>query len=271
MSDDSPGGRSLAYARAAMGVLGLVLAVSAGATLAGIGLVALLARRGDDVTWSRWSNVGESFGVVNSLISVLAVAAVVVTWSSQDRLLREQRTDLAEQRQVEERRADLELRKMHVDLIRMALEKRHLAEVWPRIAGADPIVEAQHMYANLVLQHLWLEHSLGKASRDQMINNVQYVMASPAMRAFWRDTEDSRRSVYAEKTEQAGFIAEVDEIWRQYEAVVACSADRPESATVNRRWADDDLNGTGWSTGPARRASGEAPPESTTESSSPPA
>ncbi|WP_250038009.1 DUF6082 family protein [Paractinoplanes maris] len=281
MSDDSPGGRSLAYTKATLWIVGLVLLVSAGAVLAGIGLVAVLARNGDDVTWSRWSSVGEAFGAVNSLISVLAVAAVVVTWTSQYRLLREQRAEVAEQRLMEERRADLELRKMHVDLMRMALERPHLAEVWPRIAGADALVESQHMYANLILQHVWLEYSSGQSSHDQMVNNVRYLMASPAMRAFWRDTENNRRSIYAENTEQSELIAVTHEIWRQCEAVLACST-VPESTRSKRGRTVEDLNGSNWRAMPGSHASEPSatpsrpippafPPEPAAEPSSPPA
>lgn len=282
MSDDSLSGRSLAYTKITLWILGLVLLVSAGAVFAGIGLVAVLARRGDDVTWSRWSSVGESFGVVNSLISVLAVAAVVVTWTSQYKLLREQRAEGAEQRVMEERRADLELRKMHVDLMRLALERPHLAEVWPRIAGVDALVESQHMYANLILQHVWLEYSSGKTTRNQMVNNVRYLMASPAVRAFWSDTENSRRSIYAENTEQSELIAVADEIWRQCEAVLACSAEPPKDAGARRGSSREDPNGSSWTARPGRRGSGPAatpprrtppasPPEPAPEPSSPPA
>lgn len=98
---------------------------------------------------------------------MFAVAVVLVTWSTQYRILRDQDAELVQQRKIQEDRADLELRKMHVDLIRMALNDNRLAEVWPRIAGVDPVTESQHMYANLLLQHIWLEYSAGRSSRDQ--------------------------------------------------------------------------------------------------------
>ncbi|XVU22414.1 DUF6082 family protein [Actinoplanes sp. CA-054009] len=68
----------------------------------GIGLVALVGQRGDDTTRTRWSSVGEAFGVVNSIVSAIAVAAVVITWSLQRRDLLSQQAELAVQRRVPE-------------------------------------------------------------------------------------------------------------------------------------------------------------------------
>jgi hypothetical protein len=237
--DNSPSGGSSASLRSTLRISALVVTLSLIAVIAGIGLVALLGGRGDDVTWERWSSVGEAFGVVNSLVSVFAVAVVLVTWSTQYRFLRDQKAEFAQQRKIQEDRADLELRKMHVDLIRMALADNSLAAVWPRIAGVDPVTESQHMYANLLLQHIWLEHSAGRSSRDQMLSNVRYLFASPAVRAFWRSTENSRHSIYSDHSEQAEFVAVMDEVWRQCEAVLACSDRQPEREDPTGLWFDE--------------------------------
>ncbi|GID29579.1 DUF6082 family protein [Paractinoplanes brasiliensis] len=246
MLDTAPTASQQVRPLMAAAVLGLVLVLASVVVVGGFALVVVLGRRGDDLTWSRWSSAGEAFGVVNSLISVLAVVAVLVTWSTQYRLLREQRAELAQQREIQEDRADLDLRKMHVDLIRLALENPHLAAVWPRIAGADPVIESQHMYANLILQHIWTDYSAGRSSREQMINTLRYLFASPAVRDFWRATESSRRSIYVDQSEQLNFVSVVDEIWQQCETILACSNEPVEKAGgVNRRWAGGDLDGTG--------------------------
>lgn len=43
------------------------------------------------------------------------------------------------------------------------------------------------------------------------------------VRAFWRDTADSRHHIYVDGTAEQGFNAVATEIWREYEAVLACS------------------------------------------------
>ncbi|GAA0487562.1 hypothetical protein Ade02nite_11690 [Paractinoplanes deccanensis] len=141
MRSDEPVGSRSAGARKTP-VLWIVFAVPmlTGVVLfTGIGMVWLLGRRGDDTTWDRWSDVGEAFGVMNSVVSAIAVATVVITWSLQRREFREQYEELAVQRRILEgtesalrRSAEVGIRGLHVGLIGMALDNEHLADVWPR-------------------------------------------------------------------------------------------------------------------------------------------
>jgi hypothetical protein len=105
----------------------------------------------------------------------------------------------------------------------MAIDNPHLAEVWPRTTMEDPMIQSQYMYANLLLQHAWLQYTTGIATREEMISNLRYLFASPKVRAFWAKTINSRQSVYVEGTSEAGLAAVADEIWREYQAVLACS------------------------------------------------
>ncbi|MEV4347595.1 DUF6082 family protein [Actinoplanes sp. NPDC049596] len=210
--------------------------------MTGIGMVALIGRRGDDTTWSRWSSVGEAFGVVNSVVSAIAVAAVVITWSLQRRDLRDQRVELAMQRQVLEgteaalrRSADVDVRRLHVTLIGMALDNRDLADVWPSDPGTDAVTRSQHLYSNLLLQHVWVQYTAGVATREEMVSNLRYLFASPKVRAFWRDTANNRQNIYVESSAELSLAVVADTIWREYEAVLSCSderADRERGATA---------------------------------------
>src|SRR5882724_1137422 len=133
--DESSVGRSPARGRAMLWTLIATPLVAAVVIASGVGLVAILGRRGDDSTWTRWSSVGQAFGVVNSVVSALAVAALVITWALQSRDLRDQRAELTVQRRILERAeaalcrsADVDVRKLHVTLIGMAVDNPHLAE-----------------------------------------------------------------------------------------------------------------------------------------------
>jgi len=223
------------YLRSLFWILGLVLLLIAVAVIAGIGLAAV---------------AGKTFGVVNFLISVLAAAAVLV-WSTQRGILPDRETDPARQRETrqretQQRQADLAVRKMHAELIRMALANRHLAAVRPRIARPDPVTESQHMYASLLLQHVWAEYSAERSTREQMVNNVRYLFASSVIRDFWRATVNGRYRICIENSEQVEFVAVVDEVWRRCEAVPAFSAEPPARATPDRDWAADDLQDPRW-------------------------
>ena len=106
---ESPGGRSRTVARVVLRTTGAILLLTAVVTTTGVALAAVLGRRGSDQIWSRLSDVGQAFGVVNSVVSALAVAALMVTWMLQSR-------DLAEQRRIlEDTRAALR-RTVEVDL-----------------------------------------------------------------------------------------------------------------------------------------------------------
>jgi hypothetical protein len=204
--------------------------------ISGVGLVAFVGQRGDDRTWSRWSSVGEAFGAMNSVISALALATLVITWSLQSRDMRGQRSELADQRRTLEgleaaqrRSADVDVRGLHVALIRIALEQKHLAEVWPSGGLADSVTRSQHMYANLLIQHMWLQYTIGIASREEMISSLRYLFASPKVRAFWSDTANSRHNIYVEGSQESDLAKATDT--REYEAVLACTE---EEATPPR-------------------------------------
>jgi hypothetical protein len=122
-----------------------------------------------------------------------------------------------------QRSVDTEVRNQHVELIQMAINDADLAAVWPNDGGNEPATQRQYFYANLLVQHVWLQHTTGIATHDEMVNNLKYLFASPMVRAFWRDTANSRHNIYVEGTAEQGLDAVATEIWNEYEAVLACS------------------------------------------------
>lgn len=241
-SDDDRGRQRVTPAKPMLLLLSVTLILTAAVVIGGVALVAFLGDHGDDASWSRWSDVGQAFGVVNSVVSAFAVAALVITWTLQMRDRRDQQAELVLQRRIVEgaetalrRSADVDFRRLHVTMTRMAVDHPHLAEVWPSHSGVDPVEQSQHMYANLLIQHVWLGFTAGIVSREEMIANLRFLFASPKIRAFWRDTADSRHSVYVENTGETTLAAIADEIWREYEELLACSKEpgkRPAAGTL---------------------------------------
>lgn len=219
--DEYAAGRPLMPRTALFKVVGATLLLTGAVVAAGVGIVALVGRGGDDNSWRRWSDVGQAFGVVNSVVAALAVAALIITSTAQSRSQRDQQTEVS-------------VRQLHVTLTRMAIDNPHLAEVWPRTTMEDPVAQSQYMYANLLLQHAWLQYTTGLATREEMISNFRFLFASPKVRAFWGKTASSRRSIYVEDTIEASMAAIADEIWREYEAVLACACESEPMSPPSR-------------------------------------
>jgi hypothetical protein len=232
--DEFSGVAPVITARGILKASAIVLLLSILIVFAAIALVAVVGQHGESATWARWGNVGQTFEAVNSVVSALAVGGILISWAYQSRQMQVAR--LALQRSV-----DAEVRNQHVALTQMAINDPHLADVWPSAGGNDPMTRRQYMYANLLIQHVWLQYTTGIATREEMTSSLRYLFASPKVRAFWGDTANSRQSIYVEGTAELGLAAAADEIWSEYQAVVACSADAEARAAENRGWERKNL------------------------------
>jgi hypothetical protein len=190
----------------------------------GIGMVAVLGRQGDSGTWARWGDVGQTFEAVSSVVSAFAIGGILISWTYQAWQM--QFAQLALQRSV-----DADVRNQHVALMRMAINDPDLAAVWAHDGSNNPVTQRQYFYANLLIQHAWLQHTTGIATHAEMVSNLKHLFASPIVRAFWRDTANTRQNVYVDRTGEQRLAAAATEIWNEYEAVLACSPEAKRSAT----------------------------------------
>jgi len=161
----------------------------------------------------------------------------------QSRDMRGHRSELADQRRILEgveaaqrRSADVDVRGLHVALIRIALEHTHLADVWPSGGLADSVTRSQHMYANLLIQHMWMQYTIGVVTQEEMISDLRYLFASPKVRAFWSDTANSRHNVYVEGSQESELAKTTDKIWREYESLLACAQEAATPPGGNQEW-----------------------------------
>jgi hypothetical protein len=199
--------------------------------LTGVGVVAVIGRNGSAATWSRWSSVGQAFGVLSSVFSGLAVAVLVVTSWIQIQEIRKQRTEVAAwqaslQRTQGElyRSAEADLRKLHVELVKMAIQDDELATVWPSFGPEIGVARnRQYLYANLLLQHTRLQVRVGDIGPAQMQTSLRYLFKNPIMRRYWKDTADSRSGILVPGTPEYVFDHEADKICREYDAVLYCA------------------------------------------------
>jgi uncharacterized membrane protein len=194
-------------------ILGLSAGFVAVILLAGIGMVALVTSGGSTDTWNRWSNAGQAFGVLTAVLSGLALAALIVTFWLQLQELKAQRIELCQQRELLSnaqtalhRSAEAELRTLHTDLTKMAIDDTDLAEVWPVLeAGISPARNRQYLYANLILQHAWLMFRVSDYTEAEMRSNLRYLFRSPLFRDFWKASQKVRGGVLVPGTAEYRF------------------------------------------------------------------
>jgi hypothetical protein len=231
MDGPAGGGGALRHVRRALTWVGLAIAAVATALLAGIGVAALLASMSSGDKWSVLANVGESFGALNAIFSGLALAAVVVTFWAQLNELKSQRQELALQRESLTRTqkelyrsAEADIRRLHVELIKMAIDDPVLARVWPLAqCELSPERRRQYLYSNLILQHQRLQVRLGTDA--ELHSQIRHTFASPIVREYWQNTAGSRAQLLVPGTEEYRFAEAATEVCNEYESVLS-QADR---------------------------------------------
>lgn len=197
------------------------------AMIVGVGMVAIFAPAADSATWSLWGAVGESFGALNAIFSGLALAALVVTFWLQFKELRSQRMELSLQResliqshQELHRAAEVNIRHLHVDLMKMAIDDPVLAELWPLAhTGLAPERLRQYFYANLMLQHIRLNLRIG--SHEEIESEIRYVFGNPIMRMYWMETAPARSTLLEPDSEETRFWRLATDVCNEYEAVLS--------------------------------------------------
>jgi hypothetical protein len=185
---------------------GLIVAVTLGG---GVGIAATLGRRGSTEDWSRWSDVGQTFGVLSSVVAVLTLAAVLVTTRVQNREL--------------QRSSAVGLSHLHAEILKMSIDDDELAEVWPTFhPNLSRSRNRQYLYANIIYQFHLTSLKLQNASDEEVLSSMRYLFTSPIMRGYWLAAKHGRTSLEPGSAEDA-FAARLDEICRDYDAAVATS------------------------------------------------
>ncbi|MET8152664.1 DUF6082 family protein [Actinoplanes sp. NPDC049668] len=175
--------------------------------LVGVGVAAVLGEQGAAADWGRWSDVGQTFGVLSSIISGLALVAVVVTARVQFREL--------------QRSAAAELSMLHLEILKMSINDPQLAGVWPAFRpGLPEEKNRQFLYANIIYQFHWTSLKLNKATDEEVLGSMRYLFTSPIMREYWAVAERARTSLEPGSPEHT-FTKKLDELCRDYETAVA--------------------------------------------------
>lgn len=171
--------------------------------LAGVGMAALLGQRGNEAFWIRLANVGQTFGVLSSIISGLALGALVVTARLQFREIQGNRRELERQREFlmqshsELRRtAEANRGQLHLEILRLAIDDPQLAEVWPPyLPGLSPKQNRQYLYANIIYQFQQTWMRVGGHGDEDVLGTMRYLFTSPIIRDYWKAAARARASL----------------------------------------------------------------------------
>ncbi len=137
--------------------------------------------------------VGQFFDAGNAVFSGLALILVIGTTVMQRRELAMQRDALSKSHRELHRSAEADLRRLHMDLIKMAIDDPSLADVWGQYrADIAPERRRQYLYANLIFSHLFLQHSLKISTDDEMLGYLKDITKSPIFREYWNEAAPSR-------------------------------------------------------------------------------
>ncbi|HEY3870297.1 MAG TPA: DUF6082 family protein [Actinocrinis sp.] len=199
-------------------ILGLIVAM----VLVSVGMSALIeaifgTNRADNL-----GQTGQLFESVGAVFSGLAFIALVTTFLLQLEELRLQRQELENQRyemsRTQEelhRSAEADLRTLHMELLKMAINDDELGRVWP---DPDPATvphstRRQLWYANLVYQHSRLALELGNSGIEPTREMVRNLFRSPIIRDYWQSGAQVRATTLTPGTTEWDFAQMADEIF----------------------------------------------------------
>lgn len=155
--------------------------------------------------------VGQYFDAVSAVFSGLALLLVIGTTAMQRRELAIQRQELSKSHRELHRSAEADLRRLHMELVKMAIDDPSLADVWSAFRGeVSPEQRRQYLYANLIFSHYFLNYKLEIVTEAEMRGHLREMVRNPIFREYWVAAEPGRRPL-AEDSMESHFGALVDE------------------------------------------------------------
>ncbi|MFC1442100.1 DUF6082 family protein [Streptacidiphilus sp. N1-10] len=137
--------------------------------------------------------VGQYFDAGSAVFSGLALLLVIGTTVMQRKELAMQRDALSKSHWELRRSAEADLRRLHMELIKMAIDDPALADVWGAYRTEIPMERRrQYLYANLIFSHLYLNHKLQIADDAEMLGHLRVITKNEIFREYWKEASGSR-------------------------------------------------------------------------------
>ena len=190
-----------------------------------VAINALMAHAVPSTTSTNSSNIGQGFESVAAIFSALGFAALVVTFLLQLKELQLQRSELENQRHEMSRTqgelhrsAEADLRRLHVELLKMAIQDEELGAVWfePSAETSSFTNRRQFWYANLIYQHQRVALELGGYTDEHAKSALRRLFKSPLMRDYWRNSAEPRATTLVAGTPEWRFAQIADSVYSEY-------------------------------------------------------
>lgn len=226
----------------------ITLTLTIVAVLGALGAVLLspmaLARLpvGEDADWTRLSNIGQTYGAASAVLSVLALGGVAVS------LVLQHRESKAAREQ--------NLRALHADLFKKALDEEIYLECWGPIGtSTDRTWYRQHIYLNLIVSHWQLMWELGALTEVHLRLAARGIFAGPLGLRFWGEARLIRPA--AEKGRRARAFHQILE--QEYQQALTHRPTEAEEPSA-QQMSESDRHGTDGRPIPARQRQPDATP-----------
>jgi hypothetical protein len=194
------------------------------AALAAIGLVVLsplglgVLDEAGDRDWRRLSEIGQTYGAVTALLSVLALGGVVGSLVLQSRASRLDR--------------ELAHRTIHVELMKMAIDDPTLLRIWGRWGTETPENQRYYAYINLFVSFWEMAYDARIRTSEELAASADGLFASELGRSFWKDRGASRVAASRRMRELHALL---DERWQR---AVHLAADAQNEGTESSPVSD---------------------------------
>ncbi|MGW3245160.1 DUF6082 family protein [Streptomyces sp. NPDC001070] len=164
-----------------------------------------------------------TFMAANAAFSGLALAAVLVTFAVQQRKARHHRRELTLQRRELTRThaelyrsAEADVRAVHVELLKIAIENPELISVWPGFESIPAERGRELLYTNLVFAQHLLAFRLDNLRPSEMRGHLRVLVQSTKFREYWEFTRP-HRAVLDPDSDEVQFGRLVDAAVAEYE------------------------------------------------------
>lgn len=176
---------------------------------ASVAVPIILLLRLDDSQLSRWSEIGQALSPVGVFFSGIAFVAVAYTLLTQRRELQNQHDELSIALEEQARTSEVAMRRLHTDLIKMAIDDPELSAVWPDITPGNMSSKKDH-YCNLILNLQKLAYEAHTIELAELRSALSYLMTSRDMYRFWAKVRSARVQVTGGDESEDFFTTEVD-------------------------------------------------------------
>jgi hypothetical protein len=158
---------------------------------------------------NRWSEIGQALSPLGIFFSGVGFIGVAVALLIQQREVKNQSAEISIAQEEQARSSEVVMRRLHTDLVKMAIEDPELLSVWPDIAPGVAESKKDH-YCNLILNLQKVAYETHTIELAELRGALRYLMTSRDIYLFWQKTRQAHLQITSGDESEDFFTAEVD-------------------------------------------------------------